>query len=123
VLFVDDEEVLAELGQIMLEHIGYNVTTCTDSMVALSLIQENPGKFDILVTDQTMPKMTGFELAIKVLKIRPNLPIILSSGYSNIIDEEAVQQAGIRGFLMKPVTKKALAELLAEVKSENISKA
>jgi YesN/AraC family two-component response regulator len=82
-------------------------------------IQENPGKFDILVTDQTMPRMTGFELARKTLQIRPHLPIILCTGYSNLVDEEAAKQAGIRGFIMKPLTKKSLAELLAKVKNES----
>ena len=122
VLFVDDEKILAELGQMMLEQIGYHVTPCTDSTVALSLIQDDPVAFDILVTDQTMPKLTGIDLARKVLQIRPDLPIVLCTGYSHIVEEEAVKQAGIKGFLMKPVTRKALTELLTEIKPENISK-
>jgi len=116
VLLVDDEELLAELGQMMLERLGYQVTLCTDSMAALSLIREYPNKFDVLITDQTMPGMTGFNLARNVLKIRPNLPIILCTGYSNLVDEESAKQAGIRGFIMKPLTKKGLAKLLATVK-------
>jgi PAS domain S-box-containing protein len=119
VLYVDDEETLAELGKTMLERLGYHVTRCTDSKEALSLIQEYPNQFDILVTDQTMPGMTGFDLSRKALQIRPTLPIILCTGYSNIVDEEAAKQAGIKGFIMKPLTKKALAELLAKVKNEN----
>lgn len=121
VLYVDDEKILTELGQTMLERLGYQVTLCADSNAALSLIQENPCKFDILITDQTMPGMTGFDLARHVLQIRPNLPIILCTGYSNLVDEETARQAGIRGFIMKPLAKKHLAELLAKIKNESNS--
>lgn len=120
VLLVDDEEMLAELGKTMLERLGYRVTLCTDSTEALSLIQENPTLFDIMITDQTMPKITGFELAQKSLQISQRLLIILCTGYSNLVDEKAARKVGIRGFIMKPLTKKALAELLAKVKNENI---
>ncbi len=119
VLFVDDEETLATLGQTILERLGYHVTLCNDSREALALIEENPSHFDILVTDQTMPGMTGFELARKALQIQPLLPIILCTGYSNLVDEDAAKQAGIRGFIMKPFGKKLLAELLARVKNES----
>lgn len=118
VLLVDDEEMLAELGRIMLERLGYRVTECTDSTMALSLIREHPDAYDILVTDQTMPKMTGVDLARNALQIRPNLPIVLCTGYSSLVDEEDAKQAGIRGFIMKPLTRKGLAELLAKVKNE-----
>jgi PAS domain S-box-containing protein len=118
VLFVDDEEILAELGKTMLERLGYQVTMCTESTKALSLFEEHPDRFDILVTDQTMPGMTGFDLARKALHLRPDIPVILCTGYSNLVNEQAAQQAGIRGFIMKPLTKKGLAELLATVKNE-----
>ena len=118
VLIVDDEEMLAELGKTMLERLGYHVTECTDSTMALSLLQEHPDAYDILVTDQTMPKMTGIDLARNALQIKPNLPIILCTGYSSLVDEEDAKQAGIRGFIMKPLTRKGLAELLAKVKDE-----
>jgi CheY-like chemotaxis protein len=118
VLLVDDEEILAELGKTMLERLGYQVTMSTSSAEALSLFEEHPGRFDILVTDQTMPGMTGFDLARKALHLRPDIPVILCTGYSNLVNEQAAQQAGIRGFIMKPLTKKGLAELLATVKNE-----
>lgn len=121
VLLVDDEEMLAELGKIMLERLGYHVTLCTESMAALSLICDQPNKFDILVTDQTMPRMTGFDLARNALQIRPDFPVILCTGYSNLVDETAAKQAGIRGFIMKPLTKNGLAELLAKVKNVSTS--
>ncbi len=117
VLYVDDEEMLAELGKTMLERLGYHVTLCTESMTAFSLFREQPQAFDILVTDQTMPGMTGFDLARQVLHIRPDLPVILCTGYSNLIDEKAAKQAGIKAFVMKPVTKKELAEALRKAKA------
>jgi PAS domain S-box-containing protein len=119
VLLVDDEEILAELGKTMLERLGYQVTMSTSSAEALSLFEEHPGRFDILVTDQTMPGMTGFDLARRALDMRPDLQVILCTGYSNLVNEQAAQQAGIKGFIMKPLTKKGLAELLAKVKDES----
>ena len=116
VLYVDDEKMLAQLGKTMLERLGYQVTVCTDSTAAWSLLCESPDRFDILITDQTMPKMTGIELARNALGVRPDLPIILCTGFSNLVDEKAAAEAGIKGFLLKPVTKKALAELLSQVK-------
>ena len=118
VLYVDDEEILAELGKTMLERLGYHVTLCTDSMAALSLFRENPSRYDVLVTDQTMPGMTGFELARTILQIRPNFPVILCTGFSNLVDEEDAKKAGIRGFIMKPFTQNGLGEMLAKVKKE-----
>ena len=93
VLFVDDEKMLAELGKIMLERLGYHVTLCTDSIAALSLFREQPNTFDVLVTDQTMPGMTGLDLSRHVLQIRPNLPIILCTGYSNLVDDKVSKTA------------------------------
>ncbi len=121
VLYVDDERILAELGKTMLERLGYDVTLCTDSTAALSFFREHPTRFDVLITDQTMPGMTGFELSRNILQIRPDFPIILCTGFSNLVDEEEAKQAGIKGFIMKPLTKKGLAELLAKVKNKNFS--
>ena len=119
VLFVDDEEMLADIGKQMIESLGYNVTLCTNSITALSLFREQPNKFDILVTDQTMPGMTGIDLARNILKIRPNFPIIICTGYSNIVDENSAKEVGIKAFIMKPVTKRELAESLDIVINRN----
>lgn len=119
VLVVDDEEALAEMEKMMLERLGYRVTLCTDSTLALTLVRNDPGEFDLLVTDQTMPGMTGLELARNILQIRPDFPIILCTGYSNLVDEETAKKAGVRGFIMKPLSKKGLAELLDRVKNES----
>nr|WP_321465314.1 PAS domain S-box protein [uncultured Desulfobulbus sp.] len=118
ILLIDDEEILAEMEQGMLEQLGYQVTPQTSSLQALELFRENPGNFDAVVTDQTMPGMTGMELARKLLEIRPELPIILCTGFSTLIDEEQARKCGIRGFVMKPLAIKKLAQLLRKVLSE-----
>ncbi len=116
VLFVDDEPMLARLGKTMLERLGYHVTTCTDSLKALTLFQQRPSAFDVLITDQTMPVMTGLDLARNVLRLRPGLPIILCTGYSSLVDEASAKRYGIGGFLAKPLLRKELAKLLRDLK-------
>ncbi len=116
VLFVDDEPMLAQLGKTMLERLGYHVTTCTDSLKALTLFQQRPSAFDVLISDQTMPVMTGLDLARNVLRLRPELPIILCTGYSSLVDEASAKRYGIRGFLAKPLLRKELAKLLRDLK-------
>jgi signal transduction histidine kinase/ActR/RegA family two-component response regulator len=113
ILLVDDEEMLGSVWSKMLSNFGYQVTTETSSLRALELIREKPEHYDLLVTDQTMPELTGKELAKEVMRIRPNLPIILCSGYSSRIREEEAEHLGIKGLLMKPLD---LQELLQEVR-------
>ncbi|TKB09647.1 response regulator [Desulforhopalus sp. IMCC35007] len=115
ILFVDDEEMLAEMGKTMLERLGYRVTSTTRSVDALTILQKQPDEFDLVITDQTMPGMTGIELARRVLQIRPGLPIILCTGFSNLISEEKARTSGIMGFAMKPLAKKDLAVLIRNV--------
>ncbi len=114
ILLIDDEELLVQLGQSMLERLGYEVTVHTSSLDALATFRNDPGRFDAVVTDQTMPGMTGLDLARRMLQIRPNLPVILCTGYSNLVNEVQAKAYGIRGFAMKPLTKKTLATLLKE---------
>ncbi len=118
VLFVDDEPMLAQLGKTMLERLGYHVTVCTDSLKALTLFQQRPNAFDALITDQTMPVMTGLDLARNVLRLRPGLPIILCTGYSSLVDEASAKRYGIGGFLAKPLLRKELAKLLRDLKQK-----
>ncbi len=115
ILFVDDEE--AALGAIppMLEALGYSVTAKRSSVKALAAFTEDPGAFDLIITDQTMPGMTGKELAREMLAIRPELPIILYTGYSPQIDEERAKAMGIQGFVMKPIVMKEMANTIREV--------
>ncbi len=103
ILFVDDEEEIGALARQMLERIGYKVTTKSDSREALTLFQKRPKDFDLIITDQSMPKLYGIKLAEEMLKTRPDLPIILISGFADTITLESVQEVGIRDFLMKPL--------------------
>jgi CheY-like chemotaxis protein len=115
ILFIDDEEILAEMGKVMLERLGYKVTVCTSSIDALSTFQDQPDQFDAVITDQTMPGITGINLAGRMLQIRPNIPIILCTGYSNLVNEEQAKAIGVKGFIMKPMSKKQIAICLRTV--------
>jgi PAS domain S-box-containing protein len=115
ILFIDDEEILAEMSQAMLERLGYRVTVRRNSIEALNTFQNQPDKFDLVITDQTMPGMTGSDLAWRMLQIRPGIPIILCTGYSSLITEEKARGMGIKGFAMKPLAKKDIAALIREV--------
>ncbi len=115
ILFVDDEEMLAEMGKNMLERLGYRVTIETNSIEALKTIQNQPDRFDLVITDQTMPGMTGSDLARRIMQMRPGMPIILCTGFSNMISEEKARIYGIKGFAMKPLAKKDLAALIRKV--------
>jgi PAS domain S-box-containing protein len=115
ILLVDDEEILIEMGRSMLERLGYQVTARSSSLEALATFQNDPHRFDAVLTDQTMPGMTGLDLARRMLQIRPDLPVILCTGYSNLVNEAQVKAYGIKGFAMKPLTKKEIATLLKGV--------
>jgi PAS domain S-box-containing protein len=122
ILFVDDEKPLVDLGQRMLEGIGYRVTTRTSSIEALELFLAQPERFDLVITDMTMPNMTGKELADEILRIRPDIPLVLCTGYSEIITEKRAKALGIRAFLMKPIVLRELAETIRKVLDESIAK-
>jgi PAS domain S-box-containing protein len=104
ILFIDDEHAIAVWGQEMLEQLGYTVVASTDSTRALELFRMAPHGFDLVVTDQTMPYMTGEVLARELRHIRPDIPIILCTGFSHTIDAELAKAQGINAFLMKPLT-------------------
>ena len=109
ILFVDDEESLVDLGSMLLDRLGYQVETETDPLKALETFRRRQREFDLIITDMTMPKMTGITLAKKMIEIRENIPIILTTGFSELIVEENIQQMGIAALLMKPLTMKDLA--------------
>ncbi|MDI9571393.1 MAG: PAS domain S-box protein [Pseudomonadota bacterium] len=115
ILLVDDEEAIAALGRESLSSLGYEVTACYSSHDALEAFRARPERYDLVITDMTMPNMTGAGLARELLKLRPALPIILTTGYSDRIDEEEAKKIGFREFLMKPVS---LAELSRAVKAQ-----
>ncbi len=120
ILLVDDEEMLAEMDKTMLERLGYEVTVQTASGEALALFERDPDQFDAVITDQTMPGLTGIDLSRRMLRLRPDLPIILCTGYSNQVDEAQAKTFGIRGFAMKPLAMKELAARLHAVLPDNL---
>jgi len=115
ILLVDDEKSLVDLGRQMLEKCGYKVTARTSSVEALELFKIQADKFDLVITDLTMPNMTGKELAKAVLRVRPEIPVILCTGFSEMISPESAKALGIRAYLMKPVTIGDLAGTVREV--------
>ncbi len=115
ILFVDDEENLVRLGKDMLTGLGYEVVGRSSSVEALELFRVKPHYFDLVITDMTMPNMTGVDLAKEMLMIRPDIPIILCTGFSEMISEEKAKNIGIRRFLMKPLLKNSLAIKIREV--------
>jgi len=115
ILFVDDEELLVVMGKHMLERLGYTVTTYTRSIEALAAFMDDPARFDLVITDQTMPGLTGTELAKRMLMIRPELPIILCTGFSHLVSEESAKAIGIRAYALKPLTNASIAQLAAKV--------
>jgi PAS domain S-box-containing protein len=115
VLFVDDEDVLARWGEQVLTHLGYTVVAKTNPHEAVEIFRSQPTSFDLVVTDQTMPTMSGEALAKALLEIRRDIPIVLCTGFSHTMSEEKAAQLGLKGFLMKPVNGSVLAETLKEL--------
>jgi PAS domain S-box-containing protein len=119
ILFIDDEEFQADLAEQMLQRLGYEVKAFTDSLTALDHFSSQPDAFDVVITDLTMPKMTGDEFAQKLLTIRPDLPIIICTGYSESMTPQRLRQLGIKAFAMKPVLMEQIATLIREVLTPN----
>jgi two-component system, cell cycle sensor histidine kinase and response regulator CckA len=119
ILLVDDEYPIVNMAGMILERLGYNVTSRTSSIEALNLFRSRPMDFDLILTDMTMPNMTGAELASEIMRIRPDIPVVLCTGYSNKISETLSTQLGIRAFAYKPFIKKDMAVTLRRVLNEN----
>ncbi len=115
ILLVDDEEQISRMEKQLLESLGYQVTIRTSSIDALKVFQSTPDKFDLVITDMTMPNMTGERLAIKIKEIRNEIPVIICTGFSEKISNEKALALGINGFLMKPITKRDLAEKIRKI--------
>jgi CheY-like chemotaxis protein len=115
ILFVDDEAPIVKMGSQILERLGYSVTTRTGSVKALELFRAKPDEFDLVITDMTMPDMTGDQLAAELMKIRPTLPIVICSGYSNRLSDQSAQKLGIKAFSHKPIVKADLAKTVRDV--------
>jgi len=119
ILVVDDETVIVHILQRMLDNLGYTVTVFTSSIEALNAYTKNPDNFDLLITDMTMPEMTGIVLTRKLLALRPDFPVILCTGYNEAIDESVAKSHGIREYIMKPVDKHTLAQAIRKALASN----
>ncbi|MCX8044991.1 MAG: ATP-binding protein [Desulfobacterota bacterium] len=112
ILFVDDEEALVEVGHEMLEEIGYTVSVKTDAREALEVFRAQPEQFDLIITDKNMPGMTGFDLAREIARIRPDIPMILCSGYHDEVEAEKARELGFRDIIVKPLSMRDIAETI-----------
>ena len=117
ILFVDDEELIAHMGSRLLEYHGFKVTYKTDSTEALQHFRYQPQRYDLVITDHTMPYMKGTELSKELLKLRPDLPIILCTAGINITPQEA-KQVGIREFMPKPFDSSRLVQTIRTMLAE-----
>ncbi|MHB8108923.1 MAG: hybrid sensor histidine kinase/response regulator [Syntrophorhabdaceae bacterium] len=119
ILFIDDEILIVDLAMAALGRLGYKVTGITNPNEALNIFFNDPAAFDLVITDQAMPSLTGKELAEQFLKIRPDIPIILCTGHSATFSAEQARQIGIRLYLKKPVEKYEMAKMIRSVLDEN----
>jgi signal transduction histidine kinase/ActR/RegA family two-component response regulator len=122
IMFVDDEKEITFMGKRMLESLGYTVDIQTDSQEALNVFYENPHKYDLLVTDQAMPKLMGTELIAKMKEVRPDMKSIIITGYQESIPANAIEQYEIADIISKPLILSEFSELIGKVLSQDIKK-
>ncbi len=121
ILLVDDEEAILSMEKQMLERLGYQVTSRTSSIEALEAFREGFDKFNLVITDMAMPNMSGDKLAVELTKIRPGIPTLLCTGFSETMSEEKAESLGINGVLLKPIVMKDLAKKIREVLDKTIN--
>ena len=119
ILFIDDEESIMKMGSQRLERLGYKVESTTSPIEALEVFRSNPGRFDLVITDLTMPKMTGDKLVEEILNIRPDISIILCTGFSEKIDAKKAKEIGAANYIEKPIDKRELAKMVRNVLDGN----
>jgi len=119
VLLVDDEEMMVDVTQQTLRRLGFDVIAKTSSIDALEAFQEEPERFDLVITGQVMPNMSGTELAQNLISIRPDIPVILCSGFPEKVSPEELSSIGIKEFITKPVSMQRIAEIVQKVLHEN----
>ncbi len=112
ILLVDDEELLVTSAKWMLEMIGYKVTSMTNSLESLELFRSNPEDYNLVITDLTMPGLTGDRLAAEIIAIKPDMPVIISTGYADALDDEQIKSSGIKAFIPKPYRRNELAKII-----------
>jgi len=122
ILLVDDEDAIIIMEKLMLERLGYQVTSRTSSIEALEAFRDRPDKFNLVITDMAMPNMSGDKLSAELTKIRPDIPVLLCTGFSETMSEEKAASLGIKGFLLKPIVMKDLAQKIREVLDRQKSK-
>jgi DNA-binding NtrC family response regulator len=115
ILLVDDEEGLAELGAKLLTALGYRVTAMTSPETALAAVRDQVGGFDLIITDMIMPKMSGEALAREVLALRPDMPIVVYTGFTDMVSAERIMQLGVKAVLRKPITIYSLSQAIRKV--------
>jgi len=118
ILFIDDEDSMVKMGHQRLERLGYKVESITSSLKALDIFRSKPDQFDLVITDLTMPQMTGDKLVKEILNIRPEMPIIICTGFSEKMDGEKAREIGASGCLEKPHEKRDLAKMVRKVLDE-----
>ena len=118
ILFVDDEISIVKMAEQMLKRLGYQVETKTDPIKALELFKSKPDQFDLVVTDMTMPQMNGSRLSEKLMEIRSDIPVIICSGHSPLIDEDKARDLGVTAFIMKPIVMRQMAKTVRKVLDE-----
>ena len=121
ILLVDDEPTILDIGEQLLKRLGYGVSTADGSVAALEMFRQAPQDYDLVLTDMTMPKMSGDRLSLELLAIRPDLPIILCTGFSANISPEKALEMGIKAFIYKPIVEAELAHIIRKVLDENPS--
>ena len=114
ILLIDDEQIVVESGTAILEGLGYKVTPETNSLRALEIFRSRPGEFDLIITDYTMPKLTGTDLSKEIRQIRPDIPIILCTGFSEKVTATIAVDLGVE-LVMKPFSMKQIAESIRKV--------
>ncbi len=112
---MDDEKPIIELNSALLKRMGYDVTATASSTEALALCSRAPGDFDIVITDQAMPEMTGIDRGKRIRALRKDIPIILVTGFSETIDAERARKLGVQRLLMKPTLRRELARTIRDV--------
>ena len=117
ILLVDDEAMIVDMSHKMLRQLGYQVTASGDPTEALTIFLSDPKQFDLIITDFTMPRLTGMDLAKRVLQIRPDIPILLCTGFNERLTPDMIREAGIREIVLKPFEKRRMAKLIREVLS------
>lgn len=113
-MLVDDEQSVVEMETAIFERLGYDVTPETDSLRALEIFRSRPGEFDLIITDYTMPNLTGIDLSKEIRRIQPDIPIILCTGFSEKVTEKGAMDLGVE-LAMKPFGMKQIAELVRKV--------